>query len=316
MLIAFGFLAAVITAASDAPPLNPPAPSALEIQEPPQTKSDNQKGESNRSEQNTQRDSFIIKVVPSPKSDAEATQNTNGGQDKSSSDWWLVVLTGGLVFTGLLQTGVFWIQARRLKQTIVKMDDVARDASRIGQAQVRAYVNITEVTVKIKDKLLAGEYYFDEPIFHITVINTGNSPALEFQLREEATYVYIDPSNRIRGESKFFRQKGIGRNLPSGKTIIEHNSLDLRLNAEDETKLQSGDLAIVATFHYTFEDVFGNVVTDQNTFQVKFPLDALRAEHPMKTHSISAATTGSILKVPPLTTPQKDAAHSPKKDGG
>jgi len=57
-------------------------------------------------------------------------------------------------------------------------------------------------------------------------------------------------------------------------------------------------------FHYTFEDVFGKVVTDQNTFQVKFPLNALRAKHPVKAHSISAATTGSILKIPPLTTPQ------------
>jgi len=183
MLIAFGFLVAVTTAAPDAPPLNPPAPSALEIQEPPQTKSGNQKDEPNHSEQDTHRDSFIIKVVPSPKSDAETTQNTNGGQDKSSSDWWLVVLTGGLLFTGLLQTGVFWIQARRLKQTIIKMDEVACDASSIGQAQVRAYISIPEVTVEMKNKPLLEDFIYDEPIFYITIVNTGNSPALEFQLR-------------------------------------------------------------------------------------------------------------------------------------
>ncbi len=304
MLIAFGFLAAVTTAAPDAPPLNPPAPSGLEIQEPPQTKSGNQKGEPNHSEQDAQRDSFIIKVMPSSKGDAETTQNTNGGQDKSSSDWWLVVLTGGLLFTGLLQTGVFWIQARRLKQTIIKMDDVARDASRIGQAQVRAYISIAEVTVEMKNKPILEDSSYDEPTFYITIANTGNSPALEFQLRPELIYMSINLSNVVRGGSGFFRKKGVGKNVPSGTMLIEYNDHNLRLNAEDAVKFHSGDLAIVTTFHYTFEDVFETVITDQTTFQIKFPLDALRAKHPMKAHSINAATTGAILKIPRLTTPQ------------
>jgi len=86
------------------------------------------------------------------------------------------------------------------------------------------------------------------------------------------------------------------------RLLIERSSLDLRLNAADTAKFQSGELAVVTTFHYTFEDVFEKVVTDQTTFQVKFPLDALRAEHPMMTHSINAATTASILKIVPLTT--------------
>ena len=65
----------------------------------------------------------------------KSAEESDKGDNKDAADWWLVVLTGGLVFVGLLQAYVFWIQAGRLRQTIEKMDEIdKRQATKVDKS--------------------------------------------------------------------------------------------------------------------------------------------------------------------------------------
>jgi len=93
---------------------------------------------------------------------------------------------------------------------------------------------------------------------------------------------------------------------------IERDSLDSRLNTGDLIKFYAGELQMVATFHFIYEDVFGKVTTEAVNFWTKFPLDMLRAELPMKVHSIDAAKTAFILKKGYLAATKQSEAHTPE----
>jgi hypothetical protein len=77
---------------------------------------------------------LIVKLAPTPESQTEATKRANEQQDQSSSNWWLVRATVLLAVIGLMQLGVFGLQARRLRQTVEKMDDTAVQ-------ELRAYIS-------------------------------------------------------------------------------------------------------------------------------------------------------------------------------
>jgi hypothetical protein len=74
----------------------------------------------------TETSPLIVKVLPSQKSDGETAQEKQWHQDQSDANWWMVRLTLAYGIVALLQLGVFSLQARRLRQTISKMDEVAK----------------------------------------------------------------------------------------------------------------------------------------------------------------------------------------------
>lgn len=187
MLLVLGLFVAVAAKTPDARPLNPPTPSATVANKPPQAKPSDQKSEPNHGQQGTEHDPFFIKVIPAPKSDAETAQDAQERAEKASSDWWTVRLAGAAVIVGVIQSWVFYIQARRLKQTIIKMDDVAKDASTIGQAQVRAYISIASVTVEMREIWKLDSHFADEPRFRLKINNAGNSPALRFKFESKSS---------------------------------------------------------------------------------------------------------------------------------
>ncbi len=83
---------------------------------------------------------MVVKLIPSPKTQQEAAKNKGNVLGEPSPDWWMVWLTGAIVFIGVIQTVVFGIQAKRLKQTIDKMDAISAQQTK----DVRA--SITEAT--------------------------------------------------------------------------------------------------------------------------------------------------------------------------
>jgi hypothetical protein len=78
----------------------------------------------------TDQSPIVVTLLPSPKGDQESPKNKTSGFDNSSPDWWMVRLTAVIAIIAVLQTIVFGMQARRLKQTIDKMDELAE-----GQAK-------------------------------------------------------------------------------------------------------------------------------------------------------------------------------------
>ena len=74
---------------------------------------------------------------PLPPTKAIGDEASNGKakeSDRSSADWWMVRLTGTIAFISFVQAIVFGLQARRLKQTIEKMDAIAGQQSQDVQA--------------------------------------------------------------------------------------------------------------------------------------------------------------------------------------
>lgn len=71
-------------------------------------------------------------------SDAEKNQQPTTNpetSDRKNEDWWMVILTFGLVVVGFLQCRIYFTQCKLMQQTI--------DQSRIASEQaLRAYVNI------------------------------------------------------------------------------------------------------------------------------------------------------------------------------
>jgi hypothetical protein len=79
---------------------------------------------------------ITVKVLPTPKSDAETTQEKQDRQDQSAANWWMVRLTGIIGLIGLVQTWVFYRQARRLKETILKMEEIAKGQTEDMKASI------------------------------------------------------------------------------------------------------------------------------------------------------------------------------------
>lgn len=76
-------------------------------------------------ERGTEQSPLVVKTIPAPKTEAEAAEEKAERDDISAANWWMVRLTGLLGLIGTIQAVVFWIQARRLRQTIKKMDEIA-----------------------------------------------------------------------------------------------------------------------------------------------------------------------------------------------
>lgn len=114
------FLSVAVLGQSNPPPPTPP----VKRDQPNQPAADIQK-ESRANERGTEQSPIVVKVLPTPKTDQETANDKAKGLDQSSADWWMVRLTGAIVFLGCIQTIVFGVQARRLKQTIDKMDEIS-----------------------------------------------------------------------------------------------------------------------------------------------------------------------------------------------
>jgi hypothetical protein len=69
---------------------------------------------------------IVVKVLPTPKTNEETAQEEQTRKDQSDANWWMVRLTAFIGFIALIQTVVFGIQALRLKQTVIKMEEIAK----------------------------------------------------------------------------------------------------------------------------------------------------------------------------------------------
>jgi hypothetical protein len=195
----------------------------------------------------------------------------------------------------LVQTFVFGLQARRLRETIDKMDVVSKDSSRIGQAQVRAYVSVDSAKVTMKEIDIFGNKFADEPHFEIAVSNTGNSPALYFRTSFEITYLHHGPSNVVSGLDLGSGGEATGKNIPAGKTIyLPLTGHRARLSEYELGVFNRGDLQIVITVKSLFVDVFDNRIEHIDSFRAHFPSGRLRQEIAMHPSHFGAARWSEI----------------------
>lgn len=106
-------------------PSQPPLPSGRETRQPPQQVTDDHTGQPSADQRGSEDKPIFIKPILPAKSKEESAYDAEDRNEKASSDWWMVRLTGLIAIVGAVQAIVFWIQAGRLKATIRKMDEIA-----------------------------------------------------------------------------------------------------------------------------------------------------------------------------------------------
>jgi hypothetical protein len=117
---------------------------------------------------------LMVKVIPTPKTQAESAQEAEDRQQKSANDRKLVDFTGYLVVAtailaaiGFLQLCVFGLQARRLRQTVEAMEDTA-------ERQLRAYAQVTDL------RFVPPQATSAQPLsVGYRISNTGQTPAYQ-----------------------------------------------------------------------------------------------------------------------------------------
>ena len=117
--------------------LNRPPPGGLKIGQPPQDQSQRAQPETAGDQRGSATAPVIVKILPTPKTEKEARQEQSDRDDISSANWWMVRLTGAIGLIAFVQSIVFGLQARRLKQTIEKMEEIAGGQTTDMQASIR-----------------------------------------------------------------------------------------------------------------------------------------------------------------------------------
>jgi hypothetical protein len=79
---------------------------------------------------------ITVKVLATQQTKEETTQEQQTRQDQSDANWWMVRLTAFIGLIGLVQTIVFGLQARRLRQTINKMEEIAKGQTEDMKASI------------------------------------------------------------------------------------------------------------------------------------------------------------------------------------
>jgi len=217
-------------------------------------------------------------AAPIYRFDAEDTQNrtasVEGERDsKSSTDLWLVGLTGGLFLVGLAQAGLFWWQlwliraslkdAQKAAEAATTGAEAAKEAAEatrasvdkmqeIAERQLRAYVGV-ETGGGVNQDFEKRTFFELDPI----LTNSGQTPAyklhhiarlailpfpLPFAFNFPLPPVYDEHSLGVIGAGKQYKIFALAERMYSQEEIDELATLEKRL-------------FIYGIVHYT--DVFG-----------------------------------------------------------
>lgn len=119
------------------PQLQPPTPALGKREgDQPQKQAESTQKHAATDQCGTENFPLVVKVLPTPKTEQESAQEKQSRQDQSSANWWMVKLTGIIMLIAALQTFVFGLQARRLRQTVEKMDEIARSQTEDMKASI------------------------------------------------------------------------------------------------------------------------------------------------------------------------------------
>jgi hypothetical protein len=151
----------------------PPAPSPLKGSNPPENPATDVKGGPSANERGTEKSPLVIKILPTQQAQKEATNTQSDNHQNAATDWWMFGMTGIIAVIGIIQAIVFGLQARRLRETIEKMDEIAT-----GQTDDMR-VSITQATrvADIYDATLATNKTIERAYITLANTSTGlNSP--------------------------------------------------------------------------------------------------------------------------------------------
>jgi hypothetical protein len=187
------FLAPLLAQPQSQPP--PPIP-AVKRDQPKQPAANIQK-QSSTNERGSDKSPIVVEVLPTAEAQQKTADNEANGLDKSSADWWMVRLTGAIVFLGCIQTVVFWVQARRLKQTIDKMEEISRQQTSDVQASITQATRAATAMERTAESMAASVKFVRETVEINREIADRQELVAELQSRAYLTIVFegVAPQN-------------------------------------------------------------------------------------------------------------------------
>jgi len=117
-----------------------PSPSPAKPSQPRQHQTGSGQQQAPRNQSVTIKAPVEIKLLNTGKTSEEAKQEAEERKEKSSSDRWMVILTGVLGFLAFLQLLAFIVQAIYLGKTVAGAEAAAEDARDTSRRELRPYV--------------------------------------------------------------------------------------------------------------------------------------------------------------------------------
>jgi hypothetical protein len=182
-----------------------------------------------------------------------------------------------ITLTGVILVGFTLAATRNASREAKRAADAAEKAivttRDIGEAQTRAYVQITQARGAIVTHGAVTDYGTLCPCVTIEVSNTGRSPALAFRWSVQTVYLYDGSKAELRGAAGFAPPDWGHDIAPQRPFKTRLTILPSILNTEDAAAFRSGKLYMAATIRTVFLDVFGNEITSEDTFSQTFGAD-------------------------------------------
>jgi hypothetical protein len=212
-------------------------------------------------------------IVKTPKNEVETREAEEERENKSAADWWMVRFTAVLGFIGLLQflalVGqgiVFWIQAKRLGQSIDLSRKIA-DRQGSDTRQMIETEGFTLNTIKyIADRGLRPYIAFDlssiiilnidHLSYRISVKNQGHTPAYELRINGGINH----NNSRLFESTEFVTTTEIFLPIIYAGEKHEVTIVSEKMPAKKEIErlLSSEDFRLYLYGKVSFRDVFQN----------------------------------------------------------
>ncbi len=285
------FMLLLIFAASQGP--SPASPKAGDV---PQPISSASSQSANSDQRGTEQSPLVIKLLATEKTKQESEVDARDRQEKASSDWWIVRLTGILALVAFLQLLVFGYQAKKLRETVESakdqssaMDRHISEAARSANA-MEGVAKSLESTAKVSSETLQG--FRKQMRAYLTVVVGGGIPQnresnLKFDARPLLVNAGPTPARNVRHRTKaailpiplpedFDDTIGVERE-EGGNMMGAHQNAQIMGVVEDyvpddqiaDIKIAKG-VGVYAWGIVTYEDVFGESHTTKFCQQLMY----------------------------------------------
>jgi hypothetical protein len=216
-----GHKPASIASTQATPPSQPPIPTPGEITDHQETHAGNGDDQSKIDLCGTDKSPLVVKILPNPQTNDIPTDKHDQSNEKPSHDWWspewsTVWVTVALAIIGTFQLWVFGRQARRLKETVEKMDEIAKNQDvltgqsiALGRDQLNLTKTIERAFLSVEPDGIQRLHHLFPTIGQVVIKNTGRLPATNVRW-------WIDMRIDINRAS---------RNFSLGEILVESNNI-------------------------------------------------------------------------------------------
>lgn len=227
----------------------------------------------------TETQPLAVKIIPTAEPASQAKRDQEDRAGKANADWWAKAFGIGAILIGIvqavifgLQLCVFGLQAKRLKETVKKMDDTAI-------IQLRAYLSG-------RARAIEGFRAGGKPAITVYLENCGQTPA--FKVAHYGTLM-IQPYP-LEGDFDLLPP----RDEPLSSTSVTAKSDDLRVVIPWDKELNPAEVAAVKQENATMRLYVVGVLVYDDVFKKRRYEKFCAACTPSSLKQIGASGNGDV----------------------